>query len=174
MNREEFFKTTVNENRQRILRICRYYFPDPDQCADAFQDSLIRVWESLPGFRGDSLVSTWIYRIVVNVCLTSIRKDRRKNYLTTSISVLEQVTGRIAEEETLLSASEDKKIHFFRKFLENLTVADRTLVSLYLEDLSSREMSEITGISESNVRVRIYRIKEKIKQQWEENNDGTR
>jgi RNA polymerase sigma-70 factor (ECF subfamily) len=174
MNREEIFKEAVSQNRERILRICSYYFSDPDQRADAFQDALIRLWENLPGFRGEAQISTWIYRVVVNVCLTTIRKEVKRNALITPISNVDQESRQLAEEESPSTEMLDVKLKFFRHFISGLSASDRILVSLYLEDLSTREMAEITGISEPNVRVRIHRIKEKIKHQWEENNHGTR
>lgn len=174
MNREEHFRECVSPNKERILRICSYYFPDPDQCADVFQDALVRLWETLPGFRGDSQISTWIYRVVVNVCLTTIRKEVRRSALISPFNKVGPMTDQIAEAEGSSPEELDIKVQFFRDFIFSLSVSDRTLVSLYLEDLSTREMAEITGISESNVRVRIHRIKEKIKHQWEEKNHGTR
>lgn len=67
----------------------------------------------------------------------------------------------------------DEKLKFFRKFMDKLTMADRTLVCLYLEELTSKEMAEITGFSEANVRVKLFRIREQIKNEWEEKNHGT-
>lgn len=174
MNREEHFRECVGQNRERILRICSYYFPDPDQCADVFQDALVRLWENLPGFRGDAQVSTWIYRVVVNVCLTTIRKEVKRSALISPFNTVGQMTDQIAEEESSSPEEHDIKVQFFREFISGLSVSDSTLVSLYLEDLSTREMAEITGMSEPNVRVRIHRIKEKVKHQWEEKKYGTR
>ncbi|MEI6172489.1 MAG: sigma-70 region 4 domain-containing protein [Bacteroidota bacterium] len=68
----------------------------------------------------------------------------------------------------------DRKLAFFRNLLQTMNHADRTLVPLYLEELSTKEMAEITGLTESNVRVKLYRIKEQIKTKWEERQNGTR
>jgi RNA polymerase sigma-70 factor (ECF subfamily) len=173
MNREELFRIALKENSQRIFRICSYYFTDPDILNDAYQESLIRIWENLGGFRGNAKLSTWIYRVVVNSCLSHIRADKRHNSLIQKGKdpAFLDIPEPEATEDQL---DADKKTAFFRLFMEKLSAADRTLVSLYLEDFSTRDMAEVTGISEANVRVRIHRIKEKINSDWKEGEYGTR
>jgi RNA polymerase sigma-70 factor, ECF subfamily len=171
MNREQLFREAIRENSQRIFRICSYFFSDIDNRNDAYQETLIRLWDNLHTFKGQSLLSTWIYRVTVNTCLSCIRNEKRRNSLiepckTSSVDVADSS----GDENSWI---EEHKMIFMQHFLMNLGAADRTLVSLYLEDLSTKEMAEITGISESNVRVRIHRIKERIKNEWEEKPYGT-
>ena len=68
-NKEEQFKKIIDENGGRILRICRYYNSNPEDQKDLYQEILINVWKSLDRFRGDSKISTWVYRIAVNTSL---------------------------------------------------------------------------------------------------------
>ena len=172
MNREQLFKEVIGENSQRIFRICNYYFSDPDDRNDAYQETLIRIWENLHSFKGNSKLSTWIYRVSVNACLSRIRSEKTRNGMIetgTNPDIL-QVEEPSTEEEDHL---EEYKTKFLLQFMLKLNTVDRTLVSLYLEELSTREIAEITGISETNVRVRIHRIKERIKNEWEEKQHGT-
>jgi RNA polymerase sigma-70 factor (ECF subfamily) len=172
MNREQLFRNVIGENNQRIFRICSYFFTDRDDRNDAYQETLIRIWENLHSFKGKSLLSTWIYRVAVNSCLSRIRNDKKRTNLIECRS--NQETFHVAEitpDED--SGNEEFKIIFLQHFMMNLITADRTLVSLYLEDLSTKEIAEITGLSEANVRVRIHRIKERIKNEWEEKQHGT-
>jgi RNA polymerase sigma-70 factor (ECF subfamily) len=173
MNREKLFREAIRENSQRIFRICCYYFENTDERSDAYQESLIRIWENLHGYRGNAKLSTWIYRVVVNTCLSYIRKDKRRRGIFESGKDL-KVMDIPAQPEEDDTPEPDEKLAFFQKFMTELPSSDRTLVSLYLEDLSTREMADVTGISEANVRVRIHRIREKIQNQWEEKQHGTR
>jgi RNA polymerase sigma-70 factor, ECF subfamily len=172
MDREQFFKEAISENSQRIFRICSYFFQDDDDRNDAYQETLIRVWENLRTFQGRSLFSTWMYRVTVNTCLSHIRSDKKRKSLIENSRDLASMDVKDpgGEDHTDLN---ERKIKFFRKFLAELGIADRTLVSLYLEDISTRVMSEITGFSESAVRVRIHRLKERVKNEWEEKQHGT-
>ena len=172
MDREQLFKENIAQNKQRIFRICCYYFPDPDDRNDAFQEALIRIWDNISSFKGNSQVSTWIYRVVVNSCLGYMRREKRRKDIIDSDKPVETVMLAV-HEPTEDQQQMLEKLFFFRDFVSGLSVSDRTLVSLYLEELSTRDMSEITGFSEANVRVRIFRIKEQVKKEWEEKNHGT-
>lgn len=172
MNKEKLFREAIEENSQRIFRICCYYFTDPDDRKDAYQESLIRIWENISSFKGNSKISTWIYRIAVNACLAFIRKDKRRNEMFESKNSSEKIgtSDSPAQDDT---RETEAKLRFFSQFMNRLSMADRTLVSLYLEEVPSKEMAEITGLSEANVRVKLFRIKDQIKKEWEEKNHGT-
>jgi RNA polymerase sigma-70 factor (ECF subfamily) len=173
MTTEERFRQAIAENGDRIYRICGYYYQCGDDRNDAYQESLIRIWETIGSFRNKSKVSTWIYRVVVNTCLTGIRKEKRRNGLIDHSKAPEEIhIADIATPEADRLA--EQKVDFFRRFMQQLPGLDRMLVSIYLEDLDTREMAEITGLSEANVRVKIHRIKEMIKKGWEESEHGTR
>ncbi len=171
MDKDQLFREILKENDNRIFRICCWYFTDAEERNDAYQESLIRIWEQLHSFRGESKVSTWIYRIVVNSCLTYIRKDKLRKSLIDTGKVPENI--QVAEASPAEYDQHDIKLAFFRSLLQTLNHADRTLVSLYLEELSTKEMAEITGLTEINVRVKLHRIKEQIKNEWEEKQHGT-
>lgn len=172
MEKEQIFRKVIDENRDKIFRICNYYFHDDDDRDDAYQEALIRIWENLSSFKNRSQISTWIYRVTVNTCLMFIRKDKsRKRIFSAGLtSDLINLPDKAAAVE---DAQADLKLSFFRKFMDEIPSVDRTLVSLYLEDLSSREMADIIGLTEANVRVKIHRIKEQINNKWKELQNGT-
>lgn len=173
MEKESLFRQALAENQERIFRICSHYFQDPADRNDAYQEALIRIWESIGGFKQKSKVSTWIYRVVVNTCLSGIRSDKRRNGFIDRNMVPDQLQmpdGSSAEGDR----EAEQKLAFFSEFMQQIPAFDRMLVSIYLEGLDTREMAEITGLSESNVRVKIHRIKEQIKKEWEEHSHGTR
>jgi len=171
MDKGQFFREVLNENQKRIYRICCCYFNDEAERKDAYQESLVRIWENIHLFRGQSKASTWVYRVVVNTCLSGLRSDKRRKKLIDGGKGVDNINlPDISSDDTDQVAEE--KLVFFHRFLQNLNHVDRTLVSLYLEELSTKEMAEITGVSEANVRVKIFRIKEQIKKQWEEHRNG--
>lgn len=173
MEKEALFRQIIEENGDRVFRICRYYFPDREDCEDASQEALIRIWQNLHSFRKESQIGTWIYRVTVNTCLTYIRKEKPRKKVfdgTASQGMASRPDEPVPEE----NPAEERKLVFFSRFMGDLVPIDRTLVSLYLEQLSTKEIAEVTGFSEVNVRVRIHRLKEKINLKWKEEQNGTR
>jgi RNA polymerase sigma-70 factor (ECF subfamily) len=171
MEKEIFFRNIINENRDRIYRICNYYFHEADDRDDAFQETLIRIWENLASFKNKSKISTWIYRVTVNTCLMFIRKDRSRMKIFAGV----EATGltNLPDKPVIEDDPEtERKLSFFRSFLDEIPAMERTIVSLYLEELSTREMADITGLSETNIRVRIHRLKERINIKWKEKYHG--
>ena len=126
---------------------------DTELAGDMVQEVFIKVWERHDFFKNECQVSTWIYRITVNVCLTEIR--RQKNYIH-RINRLDPVgesqAERMLEETDILN-----------RCIARLNEPDRVLALLILEDLSQRDIAQILGLSEVNARVRIHRLKEKLK-----------
>ena len=171
VNREETFTKAVRENERRIYGICCHYFGPGDDARDACQEILLKIWLNISGFRGESKISTWISRIAVNVCLTHIESNKRNSSIITRAAELPDC-GNLYEHDSN-DAEEEEKLAFFRDFTGRLNPVDRSLVSLYLEDIDYREIAQITGLSEVNARTRIHRIKMQIKKEWEEKN-GTR
>jgi RNA polymerase sigma-70 factor, ECF subfamily len=140
---------------QGIYRLCMGYVNSPDIAKDMAQETFITVWEKLPQFRNESAVSTWIYRIAVNKCLRQIEKDKR--YPTTEMP-----------KEMVINQPEstDAKVNFLCSCIAELPETERLIISLELENVKQAEIAEIIGISESNVRVKIHRIKEKLTQKF--------
>ena len=170
MSKEQQFRELISEHEDKIYRICSWYFTDTDERNDAYQEALIKIWEQLHSFKGKSKISTWLYRVTVNICLSGIRSNKRRlSHIDTDRKV---ESLEIPEATSETEGIKDKKLKFFQHFMETLGLADRTLVSLYLEDISTREMADITGLSEANVRVKIFRVKEQIKKQGEEQSNG--
>ena len=167
MNRDELFKEAIQGNDKMIIRLCNHFFGPGDNAKDAHQEILLKIWLNIEKFRNESQIKTWIYKIAVNVCLTFLSKETKKKSIFVHFSKSAYNTSY--QDESFYPDDENKKI-FLRKFLNNLNVTDKVLISLYLEEF--KEMSNITGLSESNVRVKIHRIKNEIRKEWE-NKYGT-
>jgi RNA polymerase sigma-70 factor (ECF subfamily) len=164
LTKEQKFKQLVEDNRDRIRRICRYYAPAPEDQKDMYQEVLISIWKSLDSFRGDSAISTWVYRIAVNTVLGFASKEIRRLKLNSRFEP-ERYLHLVTEEERSGFALSEDRIIQLESVLNQLSVIDKLLISLSLEGLSTREIADIIGITESNTRVKIHRIKEQLKNQ---------
>ncbi|MBN2637532.1 MAG: RNA polymerase sigma factor [Bacteroidales bacterium] len=162
MNKEERFNQILSENSERIKRICGYYNSDPEDQKDMYQDVLINIWNSLDNFRGESAVSTWIYRIAVNTSLNFTGKVFREMKLIVKedISKLKMIVDDEGAEKKL---KEEENFERLQCELNQLSVIDKALISLVIEGLSMKEIAEIIGITEPNVKVKIHRVKTQLK-----------
>ncbi|MFH6972949.1 RNA polymerase sigma factor [Flavobacterium petrolei] len=142
----------------KIYRICMGYVNDYDVAQDLTQETFIIVWKQLPRFRNESSIGTWIFRIASNNCLRLIEKEKRVIKTELTINLIEE------NQESI-----EPKIQMLYKYISELQETDRIIISLELEDVNQTEIANIVGLSESNVRVKIHRIKEKLKRKFKEN-----
>jgi RNA polymerase sigma-70 factor, ECF subfamily len=168
MNQEEVFREAIRDNGRMIFGICCRFFGHNDQAKDVYQEILLKIWLNIKNFRGESRIRTWMTRIAVNVCLTNITKIRKSTSIFVPLTNLNYFD--LSTEDYNDTEEEEAKLHFFEAFKSRLNPVDKTLVSLYLEDIEYREIAQITGLSEGNARTRVHRIKELIKQEWEVKN----
>ncbi len=152
---EEFFKSYVEENMALIMHLCRAYSRDEESLKDLVQEVTLQLWRSHKSFKGNSQLSTWVYRVTLNVCLSHSKKLKRKP---------ETVPLDWGITKTEDYDSEKEQIEMLYKGIRQLKESDRAIILLYLEDKSYKEMSEILGITVSNVGVKVNRLKDKLKQ----------
>lgn len=150
---EAEFAQIVKENRSTIYTVCYMFSKDPDEVGDLFQETLINLWRGFASFKGKSEVSTWIWRVSLNTCISFERKKklRRTEPLSMELNVFD-------------SRDEDnRQIQMLHSRIHRLQPFDRAIVLLWLENLSYEEIASIVGISVKNVSVRLFRIKEELK-----------
>ncbi len=169
--KEKDLRKVVEENYGKIYQIYFNYFGNKEEANDAGQDILLKVWLNIDIFRGESALSTWISRIAINVCLTSFR-NRRNGTIRIESEQFRDLRENLFDESDK-DPEEEEKLKFFHNFMQKLSAVDRTLVSLYLEDMKSADIVSVTGLTDVNVRTRIHRIKNQIKEEWEKSY-GTR
>ncbi len=152
-----YFQQVVEDNKHSILRICTMYAVAPLEPEDLFQDVLFQIWQSLNKFQGKSALSTWVYRITLNVCMKAKLKLEKTNNRTTpfdSISFMQaSETNEVVENE---------KLEFLKHCIAALEESDKSIIVLFLEDLSYRDIAQTTGISENHVAVKMKRIRKKL------------
>ena len=162
MKKEEQFNQILSENSDRIQRICRYYNSNAEDQKDMYQEVLVNIWKSLDNFRGDSAISTWVYRVAVNTSLSFTGKTYKQMKLMVNADT--QNLSSILDDEGLeAKQKEDSQLNQLQNELNQLSVIDKALISLMLEGLSMRDIADVIGISEPNVKVKIHRIKAQLK-----------
>lgn len=161
--KEDRFNHLVKENHTKIQRICRYYAPVAEDQKDIYQEILVNIWKSLDSFRGDALESTWIYRIALNTAMGFAGKEFRRMKIVLDGGE-KNLTNLMMEDDSERVLKESQIIQL-QNHLNQLSVIEKAIMSLVLEDLSYKEISEIIGITEPNVRVKIHRIKETLREQ---------
>ena len=157
-NLESSFLAALEQNQQKLLRVCSVYAVDAEDKKDLFQEALINIWQSMPSFEEKSSLSTWMFRVTLNVCLrlqTKQAKQRDRFRKLDSVSI-----ENISTEET--NHEEHERLIKLRSCIKKLNDADKAVTTLYLEELSYKEISDITGLTENNVAVKIKRIKMKL------------
>jgi RNA polymerase sigma-70 factor (ECF subfamily) len=158
--KEETYKRLIAENKFKIFSICRYYAPTNEDQKDMFQEILVNIWKSFESFRGESEIGTWLYRIAINTSLNYAGKHYKKMKLNVKMEDV-NLTNYIAEDEGSSKLTEEK-FNELQVQLNQLSVIDKALMGLILEGLSTKEIADIIGLTEPNVRVKIHRIKESL------------
>ena len=146
---------TVAEHKSTIYTVCYMFSQDADEVNDLFQEVLVNLWKGFEGFEHRSDIKTWIYRVALNTCISIDRKKKRRSSevrLTMDIKLIKD-----SEEDT-------KQVDMLHKRISKLQPFDRAIVLLWLENLSYEEIGQIVGITTKNVSVRLFRIREQLKQ----------
>ncbi len=150
---ERQFAKTVREHKSTIYTVCYMFSKDDDEVNDLFQEVLINLWKGYESFGHRSDIRTWIYRVALNTCISLDRKKRRTG------------TVRLAMDINLFEDRDEdtRQVDLLHKRIQRLQPFDRAIVLLWLEDLSYEEIGQIVGISTKNVSVRLFRIREQLK-----------
>ena len=151
---EREFTQLVQEQKSTIYTVCYMFARDKDEAADLFQDVLINLWKGIGKFRNDSEISTWIYRVSLNTCISADRKKRK------------MPTTRLDMNIDLFDDDDpdSRQIQVLRQRIQRLQPLDRAIVLLWLESLSYQEIADIVGLTPKNISVRLTRIRLQLKQ----------
>lgn len=154
MRSETFFKEFIEDNRATIYKICRIYANDAEELKDFVQEVTIQLWRSHQNFENRSKLSTWVYRVALNVCMTLSKRKKRG---IDTVSLLS--TDWYDDDHEV----EKEQVEALYTAIRKLSESERAIILLYLEDKSYREISEILGITVTNVGVRVNRVKNQLK-----------
>ncbi len=151
--KEEIFTEVVHQHRNIIYKVCYIYAPT-GMIEDYYQEVLVNLWQSFDQFDGRSKRSTWIYRVALYTCISFIR---RKQPASISLSF------DLSTDEDATLKEQLEELH---SVINRLSHLDRALILLWLEGYAYEEMAEVTGLSHSNVAVKLMRAKDKIKKMY--------
>lgn len=151
---EDEFIALLTHNQQRLGRLCSLYAEEPADQQDLFSEIVLRLWESLPSFRGEASIHTWVYRVALNTSLRFRHQLHRKEDKHSSLSAIEFLPAPTTEEQQQFEA--------LRACIRRLSEADRPVVTLFLEGFAYKEIAEVLGISENGVAVKMKRIRKKL------------
>ncbi len=154
MNKEALFKDIFKSNSKKIYHLCYGYTGDDDAANDLMQETFLKVWQNLDKFRNQALISTWIYRIAVNTCLSWLRVEKRQ--------AKDKLTDNIIETKGEEISEKNEQVALLYKCISKLEETERIIISMVLDEIPYAEIAEISGVSEGNLRVKIHRIKSKL------------
>ena len=151
---EAEFGLIIRENKGTIYTVCYMFSKDKDEVDDLFQEALIKLWQGFASFQGKSDLKTWIYKVTLNSCISIDRKkkSRKTQPLMEGINLFDQ------------NDADNRQTDMLHARIQRLQPFDRAIVLLWLENMSYQEIAQIVGIDVKNVSVRLYRIKEQLKQ----------
>ena len=158
---KERFLSLIDEHKGVIYKVANTYCRDVEDRKDLVQEIIIQLWNSFGKYDSQCKWSTWMYRIALNVAISFYRKAKRRN--ESQAPLAENILEFAKENE---SAERDDNVAALYEFIDRLNKLDKALMILYLENNSHKEISELLGITETNVATKINRIKNKLKQQF--------
>ena len=154
---QHLFESIMEQHKGILFKVARAYCLDEEDRQDLIQEMMIQIWQSIHKYDEQYKISTWLYRISLNVAISFYRKSstRAKKY----IELNEQTVEAFDEDKS----ENERQLKLLEHFISELKEIDKALLILYLEDKSHAEIAEIVGISVSNVGTKIGRIKENLK-----------
>lgn len=158
MDKKDTFITAINENQGLIFKAASIYTNNNEDKNDLSQEIIYQLWKSFDTFQQKSSLSTWIYRVALNVAIYHLKTSKRK-------IKTEPLDNQFLNFQETNNNEIEEKWQVFKQFIDTLNLLDKGIVLLYLENKSHEEIGQIIGISTSNVGTKLSRIKEKLKQQ---------
>lgn len=152
---EQEFLKHIELHKAILYKLSKLYMDNKVDREDLFQEMVFQLWRSFPSFQGNSLFSTWMYRVALNTALVYIKKDKRR-------PKVEELTDRLDAVEYSDHQHKEEQLTYFYAAIKSLNEVEKALIFLFLEGQSHREIGVQLGISEGNARVRLNRTKDKL------------
>ena len=157
---EHKFLELVNENRNRILRVCRVYAWNSADQDDLYQEILFQIWRGLPALKEKQFANTWLYRVAINTAISFVRKRASRSARVVHFEHAD-LTRTIESRQTTEENPDDRIANLYSAIYK-LNPIEKALVTLFLEDFTYEQIAEATGITANNVGVMLHRAKKKL------------
>ena len=155
-SKENTYKNIYKENYAKVMRLCMGYTVGDEALAkDLAQETFIKVWQNLDGFRNESGIGTWIYRICVNTCLAEIRKQRKKDRNLSLDNI------QVSDSDENPNEKDNMLVQLY-SCIDKLSSINKAIILLELEGLPQLEISKIMRIKHEAIRTRVHRIKQQL------------
>lgn len=151
----EFRAMTARENAM-ISKICFAYSGSVAEYDDLRQDALINIWRGIRNFRGESSERSWIYRVTLNSCLSTIRKQSRHRHES-----LEELYDFIATDD-----SDKEAMEYLHRAIGTLNPQEKAIIMMWLDELSYDDIAAAMGLNRNTIATKIRRIKDKIAKEY--------
>ena len=155
MNQEQEFSEFVHRHKSTIYTVCYMFSKDNDEVQDLFQDILTNLWTGFDSFRRGAQQKSWVWRVALNTCISV---ERRKKNRPGAAQLSMDIDLYADDDNDIL------QVQALHKRINSLGLVDRAIILLWLEDMSYEEIGAIMGITACNVGVKLFRIKERLKQ----------
>ncbi len=154
----QYFSHLVDKYKDIVYSIAFKVLRNREDAEEMAQESFIKAYKSLHTFKGDAKFSTWLYRITYNNCISEVRKKKLKFVSTDDVQISDE-----PDEMNFDGIPEENRAKYVKAALDKLPEDEYTLILLfYFEDKSVEEIGEITKLSESNVKVKLFRARKKL------------
>lgn len=152
---EQEFAAIIREYERVIYKVCYLYATKTAPLSDLYQEAVLNIWRAFPKFRKECKISTWIYRITLNTCISFIRKEKN----------IPEIVTLTHEAEWMTDEKDDFKemLRELYRLINRLGQLDKSIILLYLEEKNYEEIAEITGLTVTNVATKLSRIKDKLR-----------
>lgn len=157
--KEILFTQVLENHKDQIYRVCWGFSEHNVDVEDLFQEVLLNVWKGIEKFKGKSSLNTWVHKVALNTCLLWKRNKKRRVVLNFTEQAVESPEMATIENKMI----HNERIQKLMDAIRSLNKIDRSIALLLLEELSHKEIAEITGTNSNNIGVKIHRIKEKLK-----------
>lgn len=154
---EKKFINLITANQGLIHKVCIMYESDRESRNDLFQEIVLQLWKSFHTFRGDSKISTWMYRIALNTAISGYRKQSRH------VKTQDLDESHLNISDNLRSEDGEEHARRLQWAIRQLSEIERAMIMMALEEIPYEEIAETIGITQNNVRVRMNRIREKLR-----------
>ena len=158
MNKEYEFTRIIKDHEGVIFKITTIYTNNHEDQKDLYQEIVYQLWRAYDNFRGDSKISTWMYRVGLNTAITRLKKEKRKGK---QIGIDKVIMKQTEQYDTEF----EERLKMVYSHIHDLNELDKGLILLLLEGKKYEEIALVTGLSPSNVGTKISRIKQKLKTQ---------
>ena len=158
MHTKKEFIQDIKENEGIIYKVTRIYSNNTEDQNDLYQEIVYQLWKSYNSFKGNSKISTWMYRIALNTAISSLKKEKRRG---SQVSIDNLLLSQMNEVDTVM----EERITLLYAHIKELSIVERGIILLHLEGKNYDEIATITGFTNTNIGTRLTRIKQKLKNQ---------